>query len=179
KQEVEKIFPEIIAGACETAKQHNLQVVVACAPLIKDDFFRQYTGKFSFTVVHEHVFEFMRYSRIGIIKSGTSTLQAGLSGLPMVIVYKTSPLTYAIGKNLVKIKHIGLANIVAGKTIVPEIIQSELTTANIVKELTGILTTPGRYEKIKSDLAELSEKLGHKRASENCAAIINGVLNAG
>lgn len=175
-QEVEKIFPDIIEGACKAAEQHNLQVVVACAPLINTSFFREYIGKFPFTVVQEHVFDFMKYAKAGVIKSGTSTLQAGLSGLPMVIVYKTSPLTFAIGKRLVKIEHIGLANIVAGKTVVPELLQDELNTKSIVREISGILE-PARYERIKEDLNALSRKLGDRKASYNSAVVINGVLS--
>ncbi len=65
----------------------------------------------------------MKYSKVGIIKSGTSTLESGLFGLPMVIVYKTSSLTYFISKSLVRLKNIGMANIILGENVVPELIQ--------------------------------------------------------
>jgi lipid-A-disaccharide synthase len=65
-------------------------------------------------VIKDHTYDLMKHSKFGIVKSGTSTLEAGLLELPMVIVYKTSALTYAIGKSLVKIKNFGMANIVLG-----------------------------------------------------------------
>ncbi len=70
----------------------------------------------------------MKYSHFGIIKSGTSTLEAGFFALPMIVVYKTNPLTYMIGKQLVKLDRIGMVNILLDEMVVPELIQSNASS---------------------------------------------------
>lgn len=177
KQEIEKIFPAVLEGAKETAAKFNLQLVIGCAPSISENWFSSYSLPEGTKLVKEHVLDFMKHARAGIIKSGTSTLQAGLLQLPMIIVYKTSELTYQIGKRLVKIQHIGLANIVAGKTIAPELIQGDVNPGRIELEMTQILSDEARYAAIKSEMGVLRALLGEKEASVNCARIISEMLN--
>jgi len=92
--------------------------------------------------------------------------------LPMVIVYKTSAITYLIGKNLVKIKNIGMANILSGKKIVPELIQSKVKADYIIKEADKILSDTVLYENIKMELNKIKESLGNEDASKKAAEII-------
>jgi lipid-A-disaccharide synthase len=176
KQEVEKIFPETINGAIAVAKEFNLQVVVGCADSIGEEVFNKLTEQTEFKVVKNVTYDLIKYSKFGIIKSGTSTLEAALLGLPMVIVYKTNVLTYKIGKSLVKLKNIGLANIVAGKTIVPELIQNEVNENSIIKASRDILNNREVYNKMKSELLDLRKMLSEKRASIEAAQIICGSL---
>ena len=177
-QEVEKIYPAIIEGVEQLAKKYNMQVVIACAPLIEAATFEtMHKSSVPLCVVHEHVYEFMKYAKFGIVKSGTSTLQAGLFDLPMIIVYKTSPFTYTIGKKLIKINNIGLANIVAGEDIVPELIQHDVTTQKIVDISSSILDDINKYNAIKEKLSGLRNMLGSKQASVNSALIINKLLH--
>lgn len=118
--EVEKIFPEVIKAAERTADKFNLQVVIACSPNIDEKVFLKLSGRKKYSVIKGYTYELLKYARLGIVKSGTSTLEAGLFGLPMVIVYKTSYLTYLIGKNLIKVDNIGMANIITGEKLVPD-----------------------------------------------------------
>lgn len=176
KQEVEKIFPEAIKGAIAVAKEFNMQVVVGCADSIKEEVFGHLTNQKDFKVVKNVTYDLIKHSAFGIIKSGTSTLEAALLGLPMVIVYKTNGLTFRIGKVLVKLKNIGLANIVAGKTIVPELIQNEVNESSIFKVTKDILNNRELYNQIKSELLELRKTLSEKQASTEAAQIICGSL---
>lgn len=104
--------------------------------------------------------------------SGTATLETAILGVPMVILYKTTPLTYQLAKRLVKVDHIGLCNIVAGKRAVPELIQHEATAENIKHALLPLLTDPQRQQAIKTDLAIVREKLGQPGAAKQVVMLI-------
>jgi lipid-A-disaccharide synthase len=119
----------------------------------------------------------MKYSRFGIIKSGTSTLEAGYFSLPMVIIYKTSPLTYLIGKRLVKLDKIGMVNILLNKMVVPELIQNNASTENIFNKASNILSDNQLYEDMKLELGEVKNKLGGEGASEKAARSILEIFN--
>jgi lipid-A-disaccharide synthase len=90
----------------------------------------------------------------------------------MVIVYKTGKITYSIGKKLVKVNNIGMANIIAGEKIVPELIQNEANARNIYLECKKMLTDEGLYNHIRKRLSEIKEKLGTEGASQKAAAAI-------
>jgi lipid-A-disaccharide synthase len=119
----------------------------------------------------------LKHAKFGIVKSGTSTLEAGLLELPMVIVYKTSRITYAIGKSLVKIKNFGLANIVLDEQVVPELIQNNANEDNIYDKAKSILADDDLYEEIKHKLNRIKNVLGDKDAPKNAARIIYSLMN--
>ena len=177
EHEVEKLFPEVIKAAERTADKFNLQVVVACSPNIDEKVFAGLSDKKKYSVVKGFTYELLKYSKFGIVKSGTSTLEAGLFELPMIIVYKTSYLTYLIGKNLIKVDNIGMANIITGEKLVPELIQNNVTEEKLYKECANILGNPDLYNSIKSKLKTIKAKLGTEGASEKAAGIIYAALN--
>jgi lipid-A-disaccharide synthase len=119
----------------------------------------------------------MKHSKFGIIKSGTSTLEAGLLNLPMIIVYKANALTYLIGKTLVKLDNIGIVNILLGKTLIPELIQNNVRADKIIFEAENILNDPEKYNMIKTELNHLYEILGDKNAAKNTAQKIYNLMN--
>jgi lipid-A-disaccharide synthase len=177
KHEVEKIFPETIKAAERIAGEFNLQVVVACSSNIDENMFKKPAFSKNFKVVRGFTYDLMKYSKLGIIKSGTSTLEAGIFELPMVIVYKTSGLTYIIGKNLLRVDKIGMVNIVSGEQVAPELIQKDVNEKTIYNECKNILTDKTVYRGIKEKLGLLKEKLGSTGASERAAKIIYSLLN--
>ena len=101
--------------------------------------------------------------------SGTVTLQIALVETPMVILYKAAPLTYAIGKHLVSVEHIGLPNIVAGKTIVKEFIQDEANPQTLFTEMDRILTDENYCQQMRNNLAAVKDKMGDPGCSERVA----------
>ncbi len=102
-------------------------------------------------------YDLMAYSRAGIIASGTASLEASLLGLPHIVVYKVNPLTYLVAKNLVKVPFISLPNIIAGRKIVPELIQKDVNPRKIERELSSLLE---REEEVRRALREeVREKL--------------------
>jgi len=177
KQEVKAIFPEAIKAANKLAQQFNLQVVVARSKNIDGKYFRQNISSEKFVTIEDHNYELMKYSHFGIIKSGTSTLEAGFFALPMIVVYKTSPLTYMIGRQLVKLDRIGMVNILLDEMVVPELIQSEANSENIFNTASIILSDMKTYEKMKNKLGNVKEKLGSDGASKKAARSILEILN--
>src|SRR3990170_2725049 len=115
-------------------------------------------------------------SNVIIAASGTITLQAAIFGKPMVIVYKMSLLTYAVARLLVKVKHIGLVNILAGRRIVPELVQFDATPENIADEAKRFLYDTQYYEQTKKELNAVRLALGPPGASERVAREIAGML---
>jgi lipid-A-disaccharide synthase len=104
-----------------------------------------------------------------VTASGTVTLELAILEVPMIVVYKLSPLTYQLGKRLVKIDFFSLVNLIAGYAAVPELLQHQVTAERIVEELTAIITVPVRKQKMKRALKEVRDKLGESGASEKAA----------
>src|ERR1017187_7546061 len=177
ENEITHIFPSVIKAAAKLSNEFNLQTIVACADNIDNNVFKEPRRKTNFKIIKGFNYDLMNLAKIGIIKSGTSTLEAGLFSLPMVIVYKTSLLTYLIGKKLIKLDTIGMANIITGEKIVPELIQEKANDQNIYLECKKILTDIKLYSSIKSRLSLLKEKLGQLGASRKAAQIIYRAMN--
>ena len=177
KQEVKSIFPEAIKAAFKIADELDMQIVVACSSNIDEKVFYELTDIKNFKVIKDQTYDLLKHAKFGIVKSGTSTLEAGLLELPMVIVYKTSVLTYAIGKSLVKIKNFGMANIVLDEQVVPELIQKDANADNIYNEAKNILSDDDLLNHIKMKLSRIKKILGEKDAPKNAAKIIYSLLN--
>ena len=113
---------------------------------------------------------------LGIVASGTATLETGLLLKPMVIMYKTTPFTYWLGKMLIKLPFIGLVNVVAGKKVIEEFIQDQATPQNIAAAVQKILSSPEAYGRLTNELAVLKASLGSPGASLRAARIIQDEL---
>ncbi|MEK6562661.1 MAG: lipid-A-disaccharide synthase [Candidatus Binatota bacterium] len=109
--------------------------------------------------------------------SGTATLETALMLRPMVIVYRLSWLTYALARLLVRVSHIGMVNIIAGESVVPELIQSDVTADKIVAESRAILQDPELRKRIVRKLLQVREKLGSPGASERVAEIAFSMIS--
>ena len=177
KNEISHIFPSAIKAAVKLSSEFNLQIIVACAHNIDMNVFYELGRNANFKIIKGFNYDLMNLAKIGIIKSGTSTLEAGLFSLPMVIVYRTSLLTFLIGKKLIKLDTIGMANIITGERIVPELIQEQADDHNIYLECKKILSDNKLYSSIKYRLSLLKENLGQLGASHKAAQIIYRALN--
>lgn len=177
KQEIRKIFPECIAAAEKIADEFNMQVVVACAENINENLLSEVSSANRYKVVKGFTYDLFKHSKFGIIKSGTSTLEAGYFQLPFIVVYATNSLTYLIGKNLAKIKNIAMANIILGKTVVKELIQKDVNREKIYDEVKFLISDKKKLEEIKSELGKLKNLLGTGGASKKAAEIILAEMN--
>jgi len=177
KQEVKSIFPEAIKAASKLADELDMQIVIACAANLDEKVFYELTVFKNFKVIKDQTYDLLKHAKFGIVKSGTSTLEAGLLELPMVIVYKTGWITYAIGKSLVKIKNFGMANIILDEQVVPELIQNEANSEQIYNEAKNILSDEDMLNDIKLRLSRIKKVLGDKDAPQNAAKIIYSLMN--
>ena len=119
------------------------------------------------------------HARASVVASGTATVEAALIGNPFVVVYRVSPLTYAIARRMVKVPHVAMANLIAGKRVVPELIQHDFTAANIVQQLSPLLPDGPARESMRMELGGIRDALqAHARnqpgqtAIERVAAIV-------
>jgi lipid-A-disaccharide synthase len=111
------------------------------------------------------------HARASIVASGTATVEAALMGNPFVVVYRVSPLTYAIARRVVDVPHVAMANLVAGRRIVPELIQNDFTAANIVRELDPLLPDGPRRQSMKQELERVRALLRPGRGDCDGSAI--------
>jgi lipid-A-disaccharide synthase len=176
-QEIKKIFPESIKASARLAEKFDLQIVVACSENMSENDFNDFKSITSFKVIRGLNFDLMKYAKFGIIKSGTSTLEAGYFSLPMIIVYRTSFLSYLIGRQLITLDRIGMVNIILDEKVVPELIQSDVNEQKISNEAEKILSDERYYNSIKEKLDGIKNKLGSENASENAAKIISEIIN--
>jgi len=119
----------------------------------------------------------MQRSDLAIVTSGTATLETALMGVPMVIAYRTSRISYAVYKKFVTIDRIGLPNIIAGKPIVPECVQGDATPKKLYCEAERLISMPQRWEETAMNLSALRAQLGEKKPSKELADIIFSFLS--
>lgn len=129
----------------------------------------------SLRFVFGRTYDTLNASDAAAVTSGTATLETGIIGTPMVIVYKTSALNYKLLRPLIDVEHFGLINLIAGKRVVREMIQDDLTPKQLTAELLRLLE-PETNKKLREELAEAVEKLGHGGASKRAAEAIIRVL---
>jgi len=172
--EIERLFlPMLKAAARIRARFSEAQFVVPAAQSISRATLQD---KARAAGVPVQIVEGMFYQTLSVcdlvlVASGTATLQTALMKKPMVILYRVSPLTYIAGRMLIRIPWIGLANIVAGKTIVPELIQHAVTPERIAQEACALLEHPERMREIEQELAVVAHKLGEPGASRRVAEL--------
>ncbi len=117
----------------------------------------------------------LRFSKVAVVKSGTTSLEAGILGVPMVVCYKTSLLNFLIGKMLIKtdvIESISLPNIVLGKKLVPELIQNHFTEEKIFEEVSNLLVDERRYENLRAELLQIKDILSLKCREKSTSEIV-------
>ena len=177
QQEILKKLPIML----EVAKYFpSYQFVVAKAPGLDENFYNQLLAPYNnvSTVVNK-TYELLAQSKAALVTSGTATLETALFAVPEVICYKGSSISYQIAKRLVKIKYIGLVNLIMDKEVVKELIQDDLTVENLKKELDTLLNSKEKQEQLKNDYAALKNLLsqgGH--ASANAAKSIYNFLTS-
>ena len=168
KQEIRKMLT-IMLSIVEDFPKH--QFVIAGAPSQDFEFYKPFIKKRNISFVSNKTYDLLSVSVAALVTSGTATLETAIFKIPQVVCYKGSWLSYQIGKRLVNLKYISLVNLIMDKEVVKELIQDELNTKNLKKELHTILDLNER-EKLFLEYYELEKKLGGKGASEKTAKLI-------
>lgn len=138
---------------------------VAQASAQPDSLYREIIADRDVLLVKDQTYNLLRQARAGLITSGTATLETALFGLPQVVCYKGNALSFWLATKLVSVKYISLVNLIMDKEVVKELIQNDLTEANLKRELDKLLNDEGYIQAVKKDYDELWHKLGDKEAS--------------
>ena len=178
--EVKRLLPPLLATAHLLAKEiPDLQFVIPLASGIHQRLLSAWMKNIFLPVkvVEGGTYEVMNLAELLIAASGTATLEAAILGKPMVIVYKVSFFSYWIGRALIQVDHIGLVNLVAGREIVPELIQKDVNPERIVEEALRILRDPTLRRRMSESMAGVRQSLGEPGAAERAAGIVMSLLH--
>lgn len=157
KQEILKKLP-IMLEVSKAFPQY--QFVVAQAPGQEDSFYKTILAPYTnVSAVRNQTYNLLKQSKAALVTSGTATLETALFGVPEVVCYKASNISYQIGKRLIKIKYISLVNLIMDKLVVTELIQSELTAKKLSGQLNELLNNPIRQNQLKVDYEALKNLL--------------------
>jgi lipid-A-disaccharide synthase len=158
KQEINKMLAIMLSVTDEFAAY---EFVIAGAPSQEFEFYKPFLKKKNINFI----------SHAAIVTSGTATLETALFKVPQVVCYKANAVSYQIARRIITLKYISLVNLIMDKEVVKELIQGDLNTKQLKKELNNILTSPKREEILKN-YELLQQKLGGKGASEKTAHLI-------
>jgi lipid-A-disaccharide synthase len=167
-QEIERHLDDFVAaGRTLAARRPGLHVVVSAAPTVTID-----AARCPFPVVRSASLTVLRAADAALCKSGTTTLEAAVTGCPLVVAYRTSRWTYALARRLVRIPHIGLVNVVAGRAVAPEFVQDALRPEDVAAALGPLLERGGAERARMLDaLADVRARLGTPGAAARVAAL--------
>jgi lipid-A-disaccharide synthase len=157
KQEIAKKLPIML----EVSKFFpGYQFIVAEAPSVENEFYQNFTKPYSnVSAVKNQTYNLLAQAKAALVTSGTATLETALFGVPEVVCYKGSLISYQIARRVIKVKYISLVNLIMDKLVVKELIQNDLTVENLKQELQELLTNKERIAEIKKDYAELKKIL--------------------
>ena len=174
--EIRRLLPVMLQAARRLEKRfETIRFLVSAAPMVAreqvQEMVARFPGRAPVAVVADGLAPILRGCHLVLAASGTVTLEAALGGVPMVIAYKVSPLSYRIGKALIRVKHISLVNLIAGRELVPELIQDQANPANIAAVAAGMLADCRRLASLRAELLNIRSLLGGGGASARVAAI--------
>ncbi|CAM3593973.1 lipid-A-disaccharide synthase [Flavobacterium gelidilacus] len=168
KQEINKMLAIMLSVTDEFAAY---EFVIAGAPSQEFEFYKPFLKKKNINFISNKTYDLLNISHAAIVTSGTATLETALFKVPQVVCYKANAVSYQIARRIITLKYISLVNLIMDKEVVKELIQGDLNTKQLKKELNNILTSPKREEILKN-YELLQQKLGGKGASEKTAHLI-------
>jgi lipid-A-disaccharide synthase len=171
-QEIMRHIEPFVKTARALQKKHpDLQVIISAAPATEHGY-----SNMPYPVVAAPALTMFSAADVALCKSGTTTLEAAIAGCPMVVAYRVGKLSYAIARRMVKISHIGLVNIVAGREVAREFVQDALDPEVVAASLDALLTDEALRRRTIEDLAEVRAKLGTPGASARVARMASELV---
>jgi len=175
--ELRAILPDLMAAAALIRERvRNVQFMLARAPGLSETLLgpalQARSGRLPLAIVEGRADDVLNASDVVLTASGTATVQTALHERPMVIVYRLSPLTYAMGRRFVTIDTFGMVNLIAGKRIAPELIQDGFTPSAAADEVVTLLQDTAHREAMIHEIREVKRKLGGPGASRRAAAAV-------
>jgi len=173
-EEIKTLLPSMI-GAAEilSSRYHDLQCVLPLATTIPFEFIQSFINRTSLKIIvsQKDIYSVLSVCDLALVASGTATLETALMGVPMVVAYRVSPLSYKIGKMVIKVPYVSLVNLIAGEEIVPEVLQDDVTPQGLADRASMILDNEAHRKEMIMRLGKVRETLGGKGASERTARI--------
>jgi lipid-A-disaccharide synthase len=167
----------VLREAC--VKIHNttpVQFVVAAAPGRTQTFKNFWPNQLKVSVVEGETYDALAHANASIVSSGTATVEAALLDAPMVVIYRVTPLTALLAKPLVRTKYFAMVNLIAGREVIPELIQKDFTPDKVAEQTLRLLRDPAATAAMRAELAAVRRRLGPPGAVERAADAIAALL---
>jgi len=175
-KEIRSLLPNFLQAAALLQQQTKEKIVfllprasTISTNLLEENGLNQYKNLLDIKVISENRYDLMAACDAVVTASGTVTLELAILGIPQVTTYKISPYTYILGRLLINVEFFSLVNLIAGKKVIPELLQHQVTPANIANELKMMLTEPEKRARMEQGLQEVREKIGRPGASRRAA----------
>jgi lipid-A-disaccharide synthase len=180
-REIASLLPLMLTAARDLLKHNpNIKFIISIAPSIEkktiEALVRAQGLTSNYELVSDRVENIFTRCSLAVVASGTVTLEAAICGTPIIIAYKVSPVSALIAKRVVKVKHIGLVNLIAGKEIAPELVQEQATAENIRDAVLHLLNAAGGLEAQRREMLKIKDILGGPGASAQVAEIAVNML---
>jgi lipid-A-disaccharide synthase len=175
------VFREVIERL--SREKPEVQIAVSRAPTVAPPVLEAALGPEALEdarVLHHHqgTYDGLRHAAAAVVASGTATVEAALAGTPMVVVYRVGRASYALGRSFVRVPFFSMVNLIAGRAVVPELIQDDMTADAILRRLVPLLDDPSASEEMKRGLREVKAKLGGGGASSRAADAVLSILRS-
>jgi len=180
KSEIDRLLPVMLGAAVLIHKEFpQAQFIIPVASGIREEDIKERVKQhgLAVSIVKDQLHQALHICHLVLVASGTATLETALMKKPMIIMYRIALLTYLVGRLMINVPTIGLANIVAGKQIVPELIQGDASPQRIFQEAAALLKDAKRMTAMEQELTRVGELLGSRGASERVAGIAYDMIN--
>jgi lipid-A-disaccharide synthase len=175
RSEVRRLLPSMLKAVPRIADRiHPVQFIIPVASGLDREEIERVVGpeRTLVRIVEDSIYDVMQCADLLVVASGTATVEGAIMGVPMVVVYRISPVSYFLARVLIKVKNIAMVNIIAEKTIAPELIQGACNPETIADQVVGLLQDPVALANIKQELARVREKLGDPGATRRAAEVV-------
>ena len=174
--ELARHLPVLQGASAKIQAETPVQFVVAAAPGCAESLKQGWSKNVKVRVVEGQTYDALAHADASIVSSGTATVEAALLDAPMVVVYRVSPLTAILAKPLVRTTHFSMVNLIAGREVVPELIQGDFTPTRVATHILHLLRDPAASAGMRAQLAQVRRRLGPPGAVERAAEAINALL---